>query len=336
MHRTARFPRQQRTGPAHGGAFRPGPGTTMQARANTSPTVQRLATLALRGAQVVQLKRLDEKLNDGDKKVAIVGETHGAVDPTKETQVFAGRGIELRYEADDIAVHDGVQDADAPRVTPDHAGWRLMFIATTAAEFIKDLENKVYANDGSYTVSAQDKTNANAVFPRLTGEAKNVRKLLRAAQSDAGQPEIHLTLEILDELMAARSAFRAAWKAAGNAPKTLTPDLIRTPLRSIVDVIGRMEEQMGSVQGVSIMPSSDYSLVRASHMYRVASGLAATRSNLIYKVGDSHVTEIRQIIDTVSPDVELLDAGQYVRELFDLLDVVSPQTRDNRAGGDAY
>ncbi len=54
-----------------------------------------------------------------------------------------------------------------------------------------------------------------------------------------------------------------------------------------------MEEERGSVQGFALVPSADYSMLRAKHMYDAVEGLTASRDNLIYKVGNNHIIEMK-------------------------------------------
>ena len=293
--------------------------------ADQSPTVQRLAAIGGTGIPVLQLKRLDEKLNDGDKKIAIVGEFHGVVKPEAEIDAYARKEITVEHEDADIEVQKG---DDSNKVTPDNSALRMMFLTTHIAEYVTSLQSKP-VDDATRNIELTRSESAvlATLFAKFKNEQLYVKQLLADA-TDADAPPVPFQAATIDKLGKARRKLAKATVADDEDVTSVNYDDVRLWTNRLISVAQTMEEELGSVQGFALAPSSDYSLLRAKHMYDTVEGLTASRDNLIYKVGNDHISEMIKIIKDVSADIEILDKDAYVTELFNLLDALNPADED--------
>ncbi|WP_300033662.1 hypothetical protein [uncultured Roseobacter sp.] len=158
----------------------------LQSLADLSPAVQRLTAIGCSDLPVMQLKRLDEKLNDGDRKIAIVGEIHGAVKPEAEINAYASKNIDVEHEDADIEVQKG---GDCNKVAPDDAALRRMFLTTHIAEYVTKLLSKPVADDTRTIELIQSESDVlAALFGKFKNEQLHVKQLLAEANESGASP----------------------------------------------------------------------------------------------------------------------------------------------------
>lgn len=244
----------------------------------------------------------------------------------EERETWQARKIALYYESDAIDKSVGGKE----KIAPDPRGARLLFVWMQFAENLVRYIREANASGGIYTFGKNSFENIAAftLSKRLRTETDLAREHVDdpVERTDASAK----TLEALQKMV---EEWKSIWiSSKDGSDRSFKSNVLSEYLRKLLPYLQTLEEEHGTVQGTSLAPSKDYNYIRSYAMYQKIVELAASRNNVIYKVGDTHIGEMDRVVDQRSPRIAVMDEWDYRSEYNQLRDALfkSPDADPNK------
>lgn len=287
-------------------------------RASATKRLDRLQTQANAqwlGAHGVIQAHLWEDFLTGDVNHAVAGEYHNELDEAAEIENWNHLKVNVYYEADEIPTVDDT--GKKTTVSPDTLSLRLGFLVETGRE-------KFTAFWKAFG------TGADVEFDNNTS-MRNQNYWASAFASD---------LDRMDDEPKVKAMFKPAQivklrKAVGEYKKYLRATdklllaVVKKDRKALADYMVYQIAQIGEAynESKSAMASAkEWREYRSTAMILGINKVAAKSGNLVYKVGDSHIPEIKDAINKgfAKDDgkTAVIDRSQYMTEFIELFSAV--------------